>query len=114
MAFDVYLEILHRVDILVNEALGHQGPNWRMLNVCPPCTYELESEEPLKYKLQATMDGNSSLKLVAAKYRSGKIRQDERHSRKDMWITPAEVDVYKDEVKRKVRVLPYFGALSQN
>ncbi|KAG1837662.1 hypothetical protein F4604DRAFT_1885677 [Suillus subluteus] len=40
--FDIYLTILRHVSKQVNAALGRDAPNWRVLNSCPPCTYELQ------------------------------------------------------------------------
>lgn len=69
-----------------------------MLNVCPPCLYALDSEDPLDYTLLATMDGNSSLKLVDDSFRSGHARPDSRTCRTNLFIPPSEVDQFKDEV----------------
>jgi hypothetical protein len=44
------------------------------------------------------MDGNNSLKLVDSYFRRGQQRSDRRSIQSDMWITPEEVDIYKDEV----------------
>ena len=40
-AFDVYLEVIRVVDERVKAALGHDGPNWCVLNACPACSYEV-------------------------------------------------------------------------
>ncbi|KAF8461317.1 hypothetical protein JB92DRAFT_2839113 [Gautieria morchelliformis] len=37
--FDVYLALLRRVRLLVNQALGLDGAGWNLLNACPPCSY---------------------------------------------------------------------------
>ncbi|TFK79198.1 hypothetical protein K466DRAFT_505958 [Polyporus arcularius HHB13444] len=97
-AFDVYNDILHYVDQLVAAALRRNTPNWRMLNACAACLYRLEGEKPLKPGLLASMDGNSSLKLVDDAFRSGQTRPDERTWRTDLFITAEEVDQFKDEV----------------
>ena len=39
-ALDAYLDILRRVQTLVNDALG-RGPGWRIRNACPPCGYKV-------------------------------------------------------------------------
>ncbi|KAG2101883.1 uncharacterized protein F5147DRAFT_746939 [Suillus discolor] len=39
--FDIYLSILQDVDRQVSVALGRDSPDWRVLNACPPCSYEL-------------------------------------------------------------------------
>ncbi|EPS95018.1 hypothetical protein FOMPIDRAFT_130893 [Fomitopsis schrenkii] len=100
IAYDVYLEVLHHINFRINSLLGRTTPNWRMLNACAPCLYKLEGEAPLKYSLLVNMDGNQSLKLVDDLFRAGATRQDERTGRSDLWLTPSEVDQWKDEVCR--------------
>jgi hypothetical protein len=39
--FDIYLEIQRQVDEQVLAALGRDTPNWRVLNSCPACGYEV-------------------------------------------------------------------------
>ncbi len=99
VAFDVYNDILYHVDKLVNSALGRDTPNYRMLHTCAPCLYHLEGEPRLKHGLLGSIDGNSSLKLVDDTFRSGEARPDKRTWRTDLFITPEEVDQFKDEVR---------------
>ncbi|KAI0682682.1 hypothetical protein C8T65DRAFT_713785 [Cerioporus squamosus] len=99
VVFDVYNDILHHVDKLVASALARDTPNYRMLNACRPCLYRLEGEPKLKHGVLACMDGNSSLKLVDDSFRSGEARLDERTWRTDLFMTPEEVDKFKDEVR---------------
>lgn len=40
-AFEVYTSILHKIEEDVKDALGYNTPNWRILNACPPCGYEV-------------------------------------------------------------------------
>ena len=40
-AFDAYLEVIRVVDKRVKVALSHDSPNWRVLNACPACCYEV-------------------------------------------------------------------------
>jgi len=49
------------------------------------------------------MDGNNSLKLVDTTFRSGTVRHDDRVTDSLRWITPEDVDIFKDEVSNKVR-----------
>ncbi|KAI0373907.1 hypothetical protein BV20DRAFT_936995 [Pilatotrama ljubarskyi] len=97
--FDVYLDILHQVDLRVAQALSRDSKDWRMLNACLPCLYRLDDDPPLRYDLLAAMDGNSSLKLVDETYRSGTTRLDGRTGRTDLFIPVQEVDRFKDEVQ---------------
>ena len=56
----------------------------------------------MKFSFLAAMDGNNSLKLVDSMFRSGKVRHDNRTTDSLRWITPEDVDVFKDEVHKKV------------
>jgi hypothetical protein len=40
-AFDVYLELLRRVEKTVKACLGRDSPTWRILHGCPPCQYKV-------------------------------------------------------------------------
>ena len=42
-AFEVYTSILHKIEDDVKDMLGCNGPDWRVLNACPPCSYEVGS-----------------------------------------------------------------------
>lgn len=99
MAFDVYLEILRRVNSRVQKALKRDTPNHNRLHVCPPCMYQIDNEPSLKYSLLVATDGNQSLKLVDSAFRAGDLRPNDQTLETDMWLTPEEVDVFKDEVK---------------
>jgi hypothetical protein len=45
-------------------AIGHDIPNWRALNACAPCSYELNGEPPLKFTRMYVMDGGNSAKRM--------------------------------------------------
>ncbi|KAH7902889.1 hypothetical protein BJ138DRAFT_1138811 [Hygrophoropsis aurantiaca] len=100
VAYDTYLEVQRRVDSRINAALGHDTPNWRMLNSCPACQYKCEDEPKLRYSCLCAIDGNNSLKLVDSAIRRGVERIDPRDARSDIWLKEEEVDVFKDEVRR--------------
>ncbi|KAG1785411.1 uncharacterized protein HD556DRAFT_1435133 [Suillus plorans] len=75
-AFDTYLAILRGVDRKINETLGRDAPNWRVLNACPPCTYELEGEPTLTFGRMYVLDGGNSAKRMAEGARNcGDMRQ---------------------------------------
>ena len=82
-----------------SSALGRTD-SWETQNVCPPCLYKVENEPPLKFNLLAAMDGNNSLKLIDSAFRAGSVRTDTRSSASPRWISPEEVDTFKDEVKK--------------
>ena len=98
-AYDCYLEIMRDVAQRVDVTLNRNGPHWKQQNVCPPCLYKMVGELPLRFSLLACMDGNNSLKLVDSTFRSGVPRSDDRLSASTWWVTPEQVDRFKDEVQ---------------
>ena len=77
--WDAYLSITREVQRRLDEALGRDTPNWRALNSCPCCQYEvchvhsysiftdlfkLVDEPQLKYRKISIVDGNTSLRRV--------------------------------------------------
>ncbi|KAJ7725663.1 hypothetical protein DFH07DRAFT_758581 [Mycena maculata] len=105
IAYDAYLEVMRGVEARSRLALGRTG-TWYMDNICPPCLYKTVGEPYLKFSWLGAMDGNNSLKWVDAILRAGKTRADDRVSQHDRWITPAEVDLFKDEVSESQKVKP--------
>jgi hypothetical protein len=104
-AYDAYLEIIRGVDARARIALGRSG-RWYMDNVCPPCLYKTIDEPALKFSFLAAVDGNNSLKSVATEFKAGAPRADDRITRgiDDRWLTPEEVNVFKDEVTNSQKV----------
>ncbi|KAJ7683506.1 hypothetical protein B0H14DRAFT_2422395 [Mycena olivaceomarginata] len=102
-AYDAYLKIQRRVYLRVKAALG-RDETWDAKNVCPPCFYRVENEAPLKYSFLGALDGNNSLKLVDSTFRAGNPCFDNRKSTSFRWLTPTEVDKYKDKVKNSPKV----------
>ncbi|KAG2137739.1 hypothetical protein BD769DRAFT_1291575, partial [Suillus cothurnatus] len=94
IAFDVYLDILRRVQELANTALKRDTPHWRMLHSCPACNHKQENEPTLIPARMDSMDGNSSLKRV-----DGSGHADERIFTTSYLIHPDEVDIFKDDVR---------------
>ena len=43
-AFDIYLMILRDIDARVIVALGHDTPDWHVINACPPCGYKVSAQ----------------------------------------------------------------------
>jgi hypothetical protein len=64
------------------------------------------NEPYLKFSFLAAADGNNSLKSVADEYKSGSVRDDDRmaHDLNDRWISPEDVDLFKDEVTNSQKV----------
>ncbi|KAJ7087535.1 hypothetical protein B0H15DRAFT_781217, partial [Mycena belliarum] len=96
-AYDAYLALLRTLDVRVRTALG-RDEKWVSKNVCPPCFYKLQNEAKLKLSWLGCIDGNNSLKLVDSTFRAGNPRFDNRKSTSFRWLTPAQVDLYQDEL----------------
>ncbi|KAF8156234.1 hypothetical protein K438DRAFT_1621664 [Mycena galopus ATCC 62051] len=97
-AYDAYLAILRGVDRHVQASLG-RDEQWKAKNICPPCFYKIRNELELKPSFLGSIDGNNSLKLVDSTFRAGRPRFDNRKTDSFRWLTAADVDVFKDEVK---------------
>ncbi|KAG6887198.1 hypothetical protein C0992_000143 [Termitomyces sp. T32_za158] len=110
IAFDLYLDIRTHVSSRVDAALGRNIPKWRLKNACAACTYKLENEPDLIFKMLFTMDGNNSLKRLrcAAKHPpveeeskphlgESRAREDSRTVPGDRYLTREEVDHWAKE-----------------
>ncbi|KAF8586310.1 hypothetical protein K439DRAFT_1409115 [Ramaria rubella] len=99
-AFDIYLDILRRLDHVMNVQLGHDGPNWRVLHTCPPCLYHmLNGEVELNPSILGALDGNNSLK----RFMKEGWQSDAQIFDSDYFLSQEYVDQFKDEVKCHVR-----------
>ncbi|EJD44437.1 hypothetical protein AURDEDRAFT_48381, partial [Auricularia subglabra TFB-10046 SS5] len=96
-AFDQYVAIQREVQRTVDSALGRDTPHWRALNACAPCDYKLEGEQELVMPSLAAMDGGQSMKRSAA---AGLA--DTRVFETDYRVPPEEVNLYADEVRRRI------------
>lgn len=65
ITFDLYLQLRTHVDSLVNAVIRRDSPDWCLQNACPCCTYELQNEPAMTFRLLYAMDGNDSLKRVS-------------------------------------------------
>ncbi|KAF8226692.1 hypothetical protein L208DRAFT_1300645 [Tricholoma matsutake] len=95
--YDCYLEILCVVDAHVQRALVRDG-DWNSCHLCPPCMYKLTDEPPMKFSMLVAMDGNNLLKLVDSTFHSGSSHTDDHTSTSNQWLTPEDIDRFKDEV----------------
>ncbi|KAG1743589.1 uncharacterized protein EDB91DRAFT_1051106, partial [Suillus paluster] len=102
--YDVYLEILHRVKTRLNDALGRNTPNWRLLNSCPCCVYKLEGEPPLPFEWLVTVDGNNSLKCWASSTYGLQPREDSWQPRSDYWVDWMAINKFQNEVRAHTSV----------
>ncbi|KAK1232405.1 hypothetical protein PQX77_004435 [Marasmius sp. AFHP31] len=113
IAYDLYLDARARVRNLVMSTVGRDSPNWRLSNACPCCQYRLKDEEPLKFSMLFTMDGNDSLKRVARREQGvddegneggglgpSKEREDSRDGGGDYFLSREEVNQWaKDSIQ---------------
>lgn len=100
-AFDVYLEILQRVDQRLRTALKRDTPNWCLLNSCPACFYKLDDEPKLEFEWLVSVDGNNSLKRWDSTIYGTNARLDSRKARSDFWVDPESVDKFSGEVRSR-------------
>jgi hypothetical protein len=56
--------ICETVQQRVNVILEHDAVNYHLQHSCPACTYKLQDEGDLIFKMLVTMDGNDSLKHI--------------------------------------------------
>ncbi|KAG8703420.1 hypothetical protein FRC09_004173 [Ceratobasidium sp. 395] len=87
---DVYFTILRIIDSRLLSELKRDGPDWRLKNACPACTYKLDNEPELKYSMMICGDGNMSLKRYV---RSGE--DDPRQYTSAYMLEPEEVNQYQ-------------------
>ena len=73
IALDIYLQILTFVAKLVQQALQCNQSDWQLKHGCPSCTYMLQDEPLMRFKILFTQDGNDSLKRVATKVMDGDL-----------------------------------------
>jgi hypothetical protein len=89
---------MKEVDRRVDQVMGRDPLQWKVQHICPPCLYKTVGEPSLKFSLLACMDGNNSLKLVDSTFKAGTPRTDDRVSNSVWWLTPEQVNCFKDEV----------------
>ncbi|KAF9030670.1 hypothetical protein BDP27DRAFT_1246108 [Rhodocollybia butyracea] len=103
--FDIYLAMLRKVDSRVARELGHDSPNYRALNSCPPCTYELEDEPPQIFSRMVAVDGNNSLKRLDGVGKR-EVSDTRVFGESDYYLSEEFVNLYADEVPARPRSKP--------
>ncbi|KAJ3751717.1 hypothetical protein EV360DRAFT_56461 [Lentinula raphanica] len=99
-AFDIYLTIQRNLQKRVAEELGHTSPDYRVLNSCPACCYELEDEPPLEFSRMWVADGNNSLKRMAGV--GGRANVDVKtFTDSDYYLTSDFVNLYANEIRSR-------------
>ncbi|KAG2337481.1 hypothetical protein BDR05DRAFT_978476 [Suillus weaverae] len=91
-AFNVYLEIHHRINSRLDKFLGCDTENWCMLN-------SSVNEPTLGFSILCTCDGNNSAKLVDPAVHSGEERLDPCSGLSSIWLTKSYIGQFKDEVR---------------
>ncbi|KAG1790328.1 uncharacterized protein HD556DRAFT_1242477, partial [Suillus plorans] len=94
-AFDVYLAIHRNIDAQVSKTLGCDSENWRVLNACPPCTYELKDEPELIFRRMIVFDGNNSLSRMAPL--GGRQIGDTRLFKSDCYLEPDYINTFASQ-----------------
>ncbi|KAG8703195.1 hypothetical protein FRC09_004303 [Ceratobasidium sp. 395] len=96
---DVFFTVLRIIDSRLLAALKRDGPDWRLKNACPACTYKLDDEPELTPAMMVCGDGNVSLKRYV---RSGE--NDPRTFASTYILEPDYVDQYQfDGASQKKR-----------
>ena len=111
IAYDTFLWILREVDEKVRHALGHDTLNWRFHNICPPCFYKIDGEPDLEFSFFASINGNNSLWWMGDAIWNFNVWLDSRKLLSDRWISPEDVDLFKDEIKSSKVTLSVFSTL---
>ena len=110
IAYDGYLEICRRIDRIIDVACGFDTPQAHILRSCPGCFYKLTDEPELEFSCLVSIDGNNSLKRFGPEIMKYEERPDSRTILSDWWLTAAEVDKFKGEVKvnNLLEIAPFF------
>ncbi|KAE9387174.1 hypothetical protein BT96DRAFT_1081007 [Gymnopus androsaceus JB14] len=98
--FDVYLALCRKVDAHVATELGHNSPDYRVLNSCPPCNYELEDEPPLTFTRMFVADSNNSLKRMDGVGKR-EVSDTCMFGESDYYLSKEYVNTFADEVKAR-------------
>ncbi|KAG6895498.1 hypothetical protein C0992_000998 [Termitomyces sp. T32_za158] len=104
IAFDLYLDIHAETASRVEAALGCNLPKWRLKNACPACTYKLQNETNLIFKMLFTMDRNDSLKRLRCASKPPSIEEGsephlgESKAREDLQTVPGDRYLTQEEV----------------
>ncbi|KAL5508706.1 hypothetical protein ACEPAG_4791 [Sanghuangporus baumii] len=108
-AFDVYVELLYRIDKRLDVVLRTTKKS-KLQKTCPSCLFKTDFEEQLPYSLLVCVDGNDSLKRLRqlrstfnndAEETVVDLELDDRNYRElVLYVEEDVVDRYKHEVKK--------------
>ncbi|KAI6029697.1 hypothetical protein BKA83DRAFT_4462130 [Pisolithus microcarpus] len=93
-AFNVYLDIVHRVSQKIQVALHRDTREWRLRNECPACFYRVNDEPTLTFDWLVSVDGNNSLKRWDPTVYGTTPRANHRTPRSTYWLSNEEVDKF--------------------
>ncbi|KAG6808337.1 hypothetical protein H0H92_004439 [Tricholoma furcatifolium] len=109
ITYDVYFEMRTKAQQRVKLFLGHVD-KWRLKNACPACTYKLEGEGNLVFKMLFTMDGNDSLKRLRSATKAPSAGNEEdgpqlskSNARYDSRTVPGDCYLTREEVDRSAK-----------
>ncbi|KAH8109879.1 hypothetical protein DFH11DRAFT_1515076 [Phellopilus nigrolimitatus] len=106
-AFDVYLEILHRIDQQLDRVLYSSTLLTKLHSACPACAFKVKDEPAMKFSVLMAMDGNESLKRVHRTQTTiddvtvSVENPDSRERGSHFFMGADDVNVFKNEVKRR-------------
>ena len=110
IAFDVYLEIIHRIEQHIQAVFKNDTQEWQLQNECPACFYHLELEPPLTFDWLISINGNNSLKWWDSAVYSTIPHDDSWLARLTYWLSEEDVNKFKDEVKSRKVYFPFIYA----
>ncbi|KAG2344689.1 hypothetical protein BDR05DRAFT_881947, partial [Suillus weaverae] len=99
VTYDIYLEIIHRVQQHLQASLGHDTPNWHLLNASPACFYKLCNEPKLEFDWLISIDGNNSLKRWDSTIYGNTPCVNSHTAHSNYWVEPKAVDQFQNEVR---------------
>ncbi|KAJ3991081.1 hypothetical protein F5050DRAFT_1716376 [Lentinula boryana] len=93
-AYDLYIRLVEGVRLKVQQALGRDALNWRMLNNCPCCQYEVVGE--LELAIQMLLGINKPPSEDGKSLGPEKEREDNRVGGGDYFLQPEAVDLWDE------------------
>jgi hypothetical protein len=97
--YDLYLSILRMVDKQIAKALGRDEALFEIRHFCPCCTYTVDGEPALRYKLLYSLDGGNSYK----RFKEAGSASHQFNFNSSFIIDRKEVDKWKHVIKRTER-----------
>ncbi|KAF7300392.1 hypothetical protein HMN09_00922700 [Mycena chlorophos] len=109
VAYDLLLHAREILRLRVGRVLGRDGPDWRLKNGCPCCTYRVRGKTCLHPAVCITVDGNDSAKRFDRRERAedgtpgvSLHRDDNRVAPRDYYLSREFVDQYGKDVPEEL------------